>query len=51
MPDRLPGATWEWEKVQGEHIAIGTATDPYQPAEREFGTTRAILEQMAERRG
>lgn len=33
--------------VQGEHIAIGTATDPYQPAEREFGATRAILEQMA----
>jgi DNA repair photolyase len=38
-------------KFQGEHIAIGTATDPYQPAEREFGVTRAILEQMAERRG
>lgn len=34
-----------------EHIAIGTATDPYQPAEREFGVTRAILEQMAERDG
>jgi DNA repair photolyase len=39
------------ERVQGEHIAIGTATDPYQPAEREFGATRAILEQMAARRG
>jgi len=39
------------EKIQGEHIAIGTATDPYQPAEREFGATRAILEQMAARRG
>jgi DNA repair photolyase len=39
------------EKVQGEHIAIGTATDPYQPAEREFRATRAILEQMAARRG
>ncbi len=39
------------QRVQGEHIAIGTATDPYQPAEREFGATRAILEQMAERRG
>jgi DNA repair photolyase len=39
------------EKVQGEHIAIGTATDPYQPAEREFGATRAILEQMAARSG
>ncbi len=39
------------EKVWGEHIAIGTATDPYQPAEREFGATRAILEQMAAREG
>ena len=35
------------EDIWGEHIAIGTATDPYQPAEREFGTTRAILEKMA----
>ena len=34
-----------------EHIAIGTATDPYQPAEREFGATRAILEKMAAREG
>jgi DNA repair photolyase len=37
--------------VRGEHIAIGTATDPYQPAEREFGATRAILEQMALQEG
>jgi DNA repair photolyase len=28
----------------GETIAIGTATDPYQPAERRFLVTRAILE-------
>lgn len=28
-------------------IAIGTATDPYQPAERRFGVTRAILEELA----
>jgi len=34
-----------------EHIAIGTATDPYQPAEREFGVMRAILEQLATREG
>ncbi|MCL5044199.1 MAG: radical SAM protein [Deltaproteobacteria bacterium] len=27
----------------GEPIAIGTATDPYQPAERKFGVTRSIL--------
>ncbi len=39
------------EKIWGEHIAIGTATDPYQPAEREYGATRAILEQMAAREG
>jgi DNA repair photolyase len=39
------------EKIWGEHIAIGTATDPYQPAEKAFGTTRAILEKMAEREG
>ncbi len=37
--------------VRGEHIAIGTATDPYQPAERAFGATRTILEQMALERG
>jgi len=39
------------ENTRGEHIALGTATDPYQPAEREFGATRAILEKMAEREG
>ena len=39
------------ERTWGEHIAIGTATDPYQPAEREYGATRAILEKMAEREG
>ncbi len=39
------------ERVWGEHIAIGTATDPYQPAEREFGATRAILQKMAQREG
>jgi DNA repair photolyase len=39
------------ERIWGEHIAIGTATDPYQPAEKEFGATRSILERMAEREG
>jgi DNA repair photolyase len=39
------------KKIYDEHIAIGTATDPYQPAESEFGVTRGILEQMAEREG
>jgi DNA repair photolyase len=47
----LAGRDLGMEKVQGEHIAIGTATDPYQPAEREFGATRAILEHMAVRKG
>ena len=28
----------------GQSIAIGTATDPYQPAERRFGITRAVME-------
>jgi DNA repair photolyase len=32
-------------------IAIGTATDPYQPAERQFQTTRGILETIAQFRG
>lgn len=30
-----------------EEIAIGTATDPYQPAERRFGITREILRVFA----
>jgi len=38
----------ELKKVKrGEGIALGTATDPYQPAERRFEITRAILEEMA----
>jgi DNA repair photolyase len=36
------------ERVLGQHIAIGAATDPYQPAERQFGVTRAILEVLLE---
>src|SRR5580693_7849607 len=36
---------------RSEHIAIGTATDPYQPAEREYGVTRACLEELATREG
>jgi len=34
-----------------DHIAIGTATDPYQPAERRFRLTRRILEVLAEEKG
>jgi DNA repair photolyase len=36
---------------RNEAIAIGTATDPYQPAERRFGRTRSILEVLARERG
>ena len=34
-----------------EAIAIGTATDPYQPAERRYEVTRGILEEFARHRG
>src|SRR5271165_1405872 len=35
----------------GEQIAIGTATDPYQPAERRFEITRSILEELSQHHG
>jgi DNA repair photolyase len=35
----------------GEAIALGTATDPYQPAERRYEVTRAILEEFARHQG
>ncbi len=34
-----------------EQIAVGTATDPYQPAERRYGLTRSILEVFAREKG
>jgi len=34
-----------------ESIALGTATDPYQPAERRYEVTRAILEEFARHHG
>lgn len=37
--------------LRGRSIAIGTATDPYQPAERRFKVTRDVLEVFADRRG
>ena len=37
--------------LRDEGIVIGTATDPYQPAERRFRITRAVLEVLAEHPG
>ena len=41
----------ELQRHREGSIAIGTSTDPYQPAERRFGTTREILEIFAEHTG
>src|SRR5437868_2164025 len=49
-------ATWllrrDLRKVRsGEEIAIGTATDPYQPAERSDRVTRSISEELSRHAG
>lgn len=42
----------ELKRIDGSKgIAIGTATDPYQPAERRYGRTRAALEVFAQYSG
>ena len=42
----------ELRKVKfGQSIWIGTATDPYQPAERRYGVTRSLLEVFAREKG
>ena len=38
------------EALRREYVVIGTATDPYQPAERRFRITRGVLEVLAEQR-
>ncbi|HEX6104960.1 MAG TPA: radical SAM protein [Gemmatimonadales bacterium] len=38
-------------RLGGDTLVIGTATDPYQPAERRFRLTRAILERLQGYRG
>lgn len=38
-------------RVGGRAIVIGTATDPYQPAERDYRITRALLERLAQFHG
>jgi DNA repair photolyase len=35
------------ERLAGQGIALGTATDPYQPAERRYRVTRSLLAVMA----
>ncbi len=38
-------------RIGGAPIVIGTATDPYQPAERRFRVTRGLLEALLPHRG
>src|SRR5687768_13312172 len=45
------GSDRHLDLIRGETIVIGTATDPYQPAERRFRVTRGILEVLAEHPG
>jgi DNA repair photolyase len=40
-----------YRALHQETVVIGTATDPYQPAERRFRVTRGVLETLAEQRG
>jgi DNA repair photolyase len=43
--------TLDSDKLGDASLVIGTATDPYQPAERRFRLTRAVLEQLLRYRG
>jgi DNA repair photolyase len=55
-PDVLARALWHGPEryrdlVHGHRIVIGTATDPYQPAERRFRITRGILDVLTRHPG
>jgi DNA repair photolyase len=43
--------TFSSAKMAGHTLVIGTATDPYQPAEQRFGLTRRVLEVLLQYRG
>ena len=47
---RALGRKSVFDALHRERVVIGTATDPYQPAERRFRVTRGILEVLAEQR-
>jgi DNA repair photolyase len=49
-PD-VVGRTLRPSRFQDHGILIGTATDPYQPAERRFRLTRQVLERLAQFHG
>ncbi|HET9696292.1 MAG TPA: radical SAM protein [Terriglobales bacterium] len=48
----VPQLRRDLKKIKkSEGIAIGTATDPYQPAERRYEVTRSVLEEFANLEG
>ena len=49
--DRVLAQTLRPDRVGNRTIVIGTATDPYQPAERRFRLTRSVLSRLAEFEG
>jgi DNA repair photolyase len=46
-----PGSPRLAALTAGEVVVVGTATDPYQPAERRFRITRGVLSTLAEQAG